>query len=373
MHRGRCQFAYRADQSETSMPWYSVVSFFSEASIYYLARIYRAVEDALLYSSFLFLSPNMTSIHSLVGCLMISSWVNTVLFGIQLTHGYKYFKYYHDEMHMKVIVAVVFVVDIFSLCGEYTRIYRSSITHYGDPTYLKQEFLFARVSYLFGIQIIGAIVQTFLISRIWRLSRNIWVALILMAGVLLSFGGGFTVAMMNILFQTISVEARARQKLPTSIWLVTAAVDDVLIAVILVYYLWQAKQRTSFQQTQNILSRLMASSLETGSLTALCAIVVEILFQKLTGTNLQAGAVWLLGRAYSLTLTYNLLLRRDLRKNSPSHQTASGLESYVNNNTMTISRVPQTKADGAIEIQVAHTHVSHVDQPQIDAKQGLMY
>ncbi|KAH8807049.1 hypothetical protein DL96DRAFT_589696 [Flagelloscypha sp. PMI_526] len=317
----------------------------------------------------------MTNIHSMVGCLMISSWINTALFAIQLTHGYTYFQYYNDEMYMKIVVAAVFVVDTFSLCGQYTRIYRSSITHYGDPTYLKQEFLFGRVAYLFGIQLVGAIVQTFLISRIWRLSKNIWVALILMAGVLLSYGGGFTVAMMNILFQTISVEARARQKLPTSIWLVTSAVDDVLIAVILVYYLWQAKKRATFEQTQNILSRLMASALETGSLTALCAIIVEILFQKLTGTNLQAGAVWLLGRAYSLTLTYNLLLRRDLRKKAPAHQTVAGFGSYMNENSLSPARVPQTKVDDdifPIEIQVAQTYVSHVDQPQHDTKHGLM-
>ncbi|KAH8792925.1 hypothetical protein DL96DRAFT_342094 [Flagelloscypha sp. PMI_526] len=285
----------------------------------------------------------MTNIHSMVGCLMISSWINTALFAIQLTHGYTYFKYYNDEMYMKIVVAAVFVVDTFSLCGQYTRIYRSSITHYGDPAYLKQEFLFGRVAYLFGIQLVGAIVQTFLISRIWRLSKNIWVALILMAGVLLSYGGGFTVAMMNV-----RVEARARQKLPTSIWLVTSAVDDVLIAVILVYYLWQAKKRATFEQTQNILSRLMASALETGSLTALCAIIVEILFQKLTGTNLQAGAVWLLGRAYSLTLTYNLLLRRDLRKKAPAHQTVAGFGSYMNENSLSPGRVPQTKVDDDI-------------------------
>ncbi|KAH8825471.1 hypothetical protein DL96DRAFT_1608848 [Flagelloscypha sp. PMI_526] len=318
----------------------------------------------------------MTNIDSLVGCLMISSWINTALFGIQLTHGYKYYKYYNDAMYMKIIVAIVFVVDTFSLCGQYVRIYRSAITHYGDQTYLKHEIIIGRVSYLFGIQLVGAIVQTFLISRIWRLSRNTWISLLLLAGVLLSYGGGFTVAMMNILFQTITVEVRARQKLPTSIWLVTAAVDDVLIAVILVYYLWQAKKQTSFKQTQNILSRLIASSLETGSLTAVIAIIVEILFQKLTGTNLQAGAVWLLGRAYSLTLTYNLLLRRDLRNKTTSHQTVPTLSSYATSNTMAFGRGPQTKvgteSSYPLEIQVTHTHASQVDRTPGDAKHGFV-
>jgi hypothetical protein len=37
----------------------------------------------------------------------------------------------------------------------------------------------------------------------------------------------------------------------------------------------------------SVLRRLMASSLETGSLTAVLAIVVEILFQKLKQTNRQ--------------------------------------------------------------------------------------
>ncbi|KAH8825468.1 hypothetical protein DL96DRAFT_1557145 [Flagelloscypha sp. PMI_526] len=265
-----------------------------------------------------------------------------------------------------------------------SQIYRSAITHYGDQTYLKHEIIIGRVSYLFGIQLVGAIVQTFLISRIWRLSKNTWISLLLFAGVLLS-----------ILFQTITVEVRARQKLPhlarelLSISppeanklsalpvKVTAAVDDVLIAVILVYYLWQAKKKTNFPRTQNILSRLIASSLETGSLTAVIAIIVEILFQKLTGTNLQAGAVWLLGRAYSLTLTYNLLLRRDLRNKTTTHQTVPGYSTYATSNTTAFGRGPQNKVDTEssypLEIQVTHTQASQVDRSPGDAKHGFVF
>ncbi|KAH8828593.1 hypothetical protein DL96DRAFT_1011521 [Flagelloscypha sp. PMI_526] len=303
------------------------------------------------------------TIDTLVGCLMISTWINTALFGIQLTQIYKYFKYSKDQTFLRILVIVVLFLDIAGLAGEMCSLYLSAITYYGNKDYLKTPEAGPRGTYLVSIQITGCIVQCYLIHRIWKLSNMLWLAIPLWLGSVLSLAGGLALTCINLIFNGLS--ERWRQVKVLSVWLVTAAIVDLLIAFILIFLLWRIRKATKFPQTRNVLSRLMASSLETGSLTAILAIVVEVVFQTMRGTNLQISVVWLLGRAYCLTLTFNLLQRRAFR-NKPNSKTASGATG-LESNVLTMNSVARNvktldnSSQYPMQIQVASEQFSRVE------------
>ncbi|KAH8831471.1 hypothetical protein DL96DRAFT_1705901 [Flagelloscypha sp. PMI_526] len=317
------------------------------------------------------------NVDTLVGCLMIATWINMVFFGIQLTHIYKYFKYYSDETYMRILVVALTFIDVCGMAGELSSLYLSAITYYGNMNYLKAPEAGPRGTYLVAIQITGCIVQCYLITRIWRLSRKLWLAIPLWLGSVLSLAGGLALTCINLIYKALS--ERWRQVKVLSVWLVTAAVVDLLIAFILIFLLWRIKRETKFQQTQNVLSRLMASSLETGSLTAVLAILVEVMFQTMRGTNLQIAFVWLLGRAYCLTLTFNLLQRRDLR-NRPATKTNGGLSGLESGGGVTLTNVGRStkmldpSSPYPIEIQVASQQLSRIEpQSHLDLRDDKSY
>ncbi|KAH8830065.1 hypothetical protein DL96DRAFT_1591442 [Flagelloscypha sp. PMI_526] len=240
-------------------------------------------------------------IHTLYGCLVVATWVNSFLF------RYSVF------------------VDVVGLAGQFATVCLSplpyGVVHYGDVEYLLSPEVAPRILYLAAIQCSGCIVQCYLISRIQRLSENWYISIVMWLAALLSFGGGLALTIINATFSSIS--DRSRQTTVTSIWLITAAALDVLIALTLVYYFQSARKKTIFSNTHNLLSKLIYTALETGSITAILAVIVLVLFRTLTGSNLPVAFVFMLGRAYSLTMIANLNARRNMRQKHSSNGTES--------------------------------------------------
>jgi len=93
------------------------------------------------------------------------------------------------------------------------------------------------------------------------------------------------------------------------IWAVSSAVVDIIIAACMTALLLHAKSSAYFEQTRNLLSRLIRIILQTGLVTAVLALLVVPLYNRGTVSESQSFPVFLLGKSYVISLLANLNAR----------------------------------------------------------------
>ncbi|KAH8834440.1 hypothetical protein DL96DRAFT_1676558, partial [Flagelloscypha sp. PMI_526] len=120
----------------------------------------------------------------------------------------------------------------------------------------------------------GGIVQVFLGWRIYTFSNNWLLTIRVWTLTLLATGAGMA---QGIISTHLTIPEVATHTTTTiNIWFITTAVNDVLIAGILSYYLNRLK--TGVEKTDKLVSRIIKLTVETGSVTALTAVLIVITF-----------------------------------------------------------------------------------------------
>ncbi|KAK7462182.1 hypothetical protein VKT23_007786 [Stygiomarasmius scandens] len=94
------------------------------------------------------------------------------------------------------------------------------------------------------------------------------------------------------------------------IWLIGSFVADILIAVVMIAILVEARMNSRHSTTNDILLRLIIQTVETGSLTAITAGVDLILFLKSPGNYLFLCPSLILGKLYTNAVVARLNSRR---------------------------------------------------------------
>ncbi|KAF8908727.1 hypothetical protein CPB85DRAFT_1309252 [Mucidula mucida] len=135
----------------------------------------------------------------------------------------------------------------------------------------------------FLTSIIALIVQSFFAWRIYKLSEN-WILVSVVETVaLLQCGAGVAG---GLIIQTFRVYSRIPLSKGASnsiqVWLAASAACDIFIAVVMVCLLIRTPIR--FRRTKVLVSKLVRLTIETGTITAICAVVVLILFSTVGGS-----------------------------------------------------------------------------------------
>jgi hypothetical protein len=118
--------------------------------------------------------------------------------------------------------------------------------------------------------------------------------------------------------QTVGHLASTRWR--AAIWLISGAINDILIAAILCYFL--RAQRTVM--SQRLIDRLIAYTINTGLLTSILAFIDIGLFIKMPGNYIHLAFNFTIGRIYTNSLMGTLNLRGHLRKATSHHPSSSG-------------------------------------------------
>jgi hypothetical protein len=105
-----------------------------------------------------------------------------------------------------------------------------------------------------------------------------------------------------------------------------SALADVSIAIALVIALVKAGSKTSMSRTKKLISRLIVVAIQSGTFTTILAVSLLTIYLLKPTTNDSAYFSFCLGRAYTLTMLFNLNLRRTIEK-SRSASTAHTLGS----------------------------------------------
>ncbi|TFY62214.1 hypothetical protein EVJ58_g4009 [Rhodofomes roseus] len=211
------------------------------------------------------------------GPAFIGIFINVMLYGAMLTQTFFYYSTY--KTWMKIYVCVLFLADTVNTIFNCAWIYGVLINN----------FVFQTDQAMTGI--ISMQVQFFYAWRINRLTGNkLLVASVLIPSVVGGLSGIGTAIGVGILPQLAGLQ---RLTVVVSLWLAGSAIADVTIACVLTWHLvglyvvpslyrpahifamvhcYKKKQRTGFQFTDTMVTRMIQLIMSNGALTAVFAV-----------------------------------------------------------------------------------------------------
>ncbi|KAH8806618.1 hypothetical protein DL96DRAFT_1631209 [Flagelloscypha sp. PMI_526] len=239
--------------------------------------------------------------------------LNLLLAGILIVQVYIYhLAFPTDSWTTKTTVYSVLVLELLQTALQIHDSYQTNVQHWGDPTTLDSQHL-----NWFAIPIItamtAAIVQSSFAWRIRVLSNSLVWSSIVWVMAAIQLGAGLA---QGILSAPLAVHELFRRTKPTIIlWGASTALNDVLIAALLSFYL--TRMKSSFAETNSIVTRIVSLIVGSGVLTAVWAIIIVILYF----LSPQEFAMFtnVISKCYSNSLMVMLNQRIDLR--DPSKKT----------------------------------------------------
>ncbi|KAI0821470.1 hypothetical protein BC629DRAFT_1587735 [Irpex lacteus] len=237
--------------------------------------------------------PHRFDPNSTVGALLIGGLISAILFGVTSTQSWVYYQSDHGDRRMlKAVVAVLWLLDTFDMCLIFHILYWYLITHYGDSTVLANP-VWSIIAHVLVTSFTETVVRCMFALRIWRLSHNVLLVVIILAITLTDLVACISKHRhLPVLYDTennnpplavITVKAFSTtfatlNKLDALFYLNFSAglAGDGLVAISLCWILHQS--RTGFGKTETIVTWLMTYIINTGLFTAITASLGLILF-----------------------------------------------------------------------------------------------
>ncbi|KAJ7884244.1 hypothetical protein B0H13DRAFT_2537526 [Mycena leptocephala] len=215
----------------------------------------------------------MASHDITIGCLLIASWANMILFTLQGVQTYRYFaRYPKDTWFNKISVLGALASDFMTVFACLSVNYLYLVTHWGNETYIKSQPRVFPV-YIIGTGVTATIVQIWLTRMVFNLTKQwMWpplIALFILTGLA---GAGATAFHIFIDPSYTGRDAVVRY---VTIWLSGSAAADVIITGLLVWTFRTLK--TNFVNTTELLRRLSITSVRNGSITTMMTFVPSVL------------------------------------------------------------------------------------------------
>ncbi|KAJ7724767.1 hypothetical protein B0H16DRAFT_1595678 [Mycena metata] len=201
------------------------------------------------------------------GCALLGTWFASLFTGMAFSQERNI-----SGFSEKGLVATLIILCSAAWVGEYAEIYFPTVAHWGDFASLATETPFYTISNATA----GVIVDTYLIHRVYNVSKNIILALLLGLLNLFAASDAYRPTCFLPLFMYASVgQTRTLEDVQkgvplTIIWTVACAICDVAIAISL---LWTFRgMKTTFKDTDRLLHRVTVISVRTGCAASLVSI-----------------------------------------------------------------------------------------------------
>ncbi|KAI0089826.1 hypothetical protein BDY19DRAFT_941020 [Irpex rosettiformis] len=242
--------------------------------------------------------------------------LNILLYGIMMTQCFFYYsRYPGDKPWIKGLVTVLLCIDTVNSMFDIWWIYDTLILKFGDFQALETaSWLFCTDPAIVGVT--ATIVQLFFAWRVKALTNNMWMVSIIVVTAMASiFGGlGTSIAIHMIprwdefhKFQVVVI-----------VWLICAAVCDILITVSLTWHL--RRHRTGFAGTDDLLNRIIRLTVQNGLITAVWA-STDLVAYLATTSGLHLAFNVPLAKLYTNSLMSSLNSRAGLK-----YSTSGGTE-----------------------------------------------
>ncbi|KAI6042706.1 hypothetical protein EDC04DRAFT_2891793 [Pisolithus marmoratus] len=203
------------------------------------------------------------------GPFLIGLAMNVFLYGLVSMQVYSYFTTVaKDGFWLKTFVAILYLVDTFNCAIGIYYMYDALVVHFGDEAnILRGSWVFAAGTASTGL--ISAGVQQFFVWRVYKLTKNMFVAAAVVLYSLASLAGSLATTI------TISIGPSAFQisglQADVAIWLAGAVVADTIMAASLVWHL--GRHKTAYPALSSVINRIIRMTVQTGVLTTVAAII----------------------------------------------------------------------------------------------------
>ncbi|KAG9100385.1 hypothetical protein FS749_015468 [Ceratobasidium sp. UAMH 11750] len=247
----------------------------------------------------------MAALDLILGPILLGSFLNVLLCGILIAQVTWYFVVHkYDQTWIKLMVAWLLLLDILNSIFDGGFVYRYTITLFGDFGALGHSHWFFHVA-PFMTSMIVSTTQCFFAWRITKLTGHAWIGwsiaagtfIQLLAGIGTSVGGWIVVDFAR--FKELNA--------PITIWLAMSSATDIAITCVLSWYLHS--NRTGFPHTDDVITKLIRSTIQTGFLTSLWAVIDLVLFLALPNNNLHLLFNLPLSKLYTNSLMSTLNAR----------------------------------------------------------------
>uniref|UniRef100_A0A0W0G955 DUF6534 domain-containing protein n=1 Tax=Moniliophthora roreri TaxID=221103 RepID=A0A0W0G955_MONRR len=251
------------------------------------------------------------------GPMLIGVFLNMILYGILIIQTLSYYQTYHrDATWIKLFVGYLFILETANSILDMCMMYQPLIQGFGSDTAVANfPTLFMTEPILMAL--IACPIQLFFAWRIQRITMSIWIPLLICLLALTSCGGGIWTGVMVGIVKTFARKPELHT--PALVWFLTSCVADVLITLTLVRSLSQRK--TGFSSTDSVIDKIIRTTVQTGMITAICAIGDVAFFMSLPRTALNFLWDLTLSKLYANCLLSTLNARaalNELTKGNPS-------------------------------------------------------
>ncbi|KAF9552857.1 hypothetical protein CPC08DRAFT_714242 [Agrocybe pediades] len=249
------------------------------------------------------------NINLTLGPLVIGILLNAFIYGICVLQFSTYWESTSkDRPIIKLLVGWTFLLDTFHTSALLYMLWIYVVVHFNDPDFLNSTLwpfsLTPIVTTLTSLPI-----QIFLSWRIkeFASSMRVFVGLIVLS---------VTQATLGFLCSIQALEISSISLFPPLIpvvdaWQVLSIMADGSITVFLSWYLLQS--RTGQKRSDNVIQRIIRSSIETAALGAFFCMMDLVTFTTLQNTNFHVIFAFPMGRIYTNTLLMTLNSRQVLR------------------------------------------------------------
>ncbi|KAF8643220.1 hypothetical protein AX16_009154 [Volvariella volvacea WC 439] len=249
-------------------------------------------------------------IADLAGPVLIGYLLNWGLYGSLAIQVYLYYVAFpRDGPIPKALVSGLFAIETAQSIMVIHDAFGSYAKGFGDLGALNDVQLnWLSVPIFSGI--VSCSVQLFFAYRIKVLSQSILIGAAVSVIALLQGSAAIAAGVQAFQVGNFS-ELQSVAFVSTSIWLVGSAVCDVIIAILMIYFL--SKRNTGFKKTQMLVTKLIKLTVETGAITATIATLDVILFLVFQEKNYHTVPALTLAKLYSNTALAVLNSRIQIR------------------------------------------------------------
>ncbi|KAJ3926485.1 MAG: hypothetical protein NXY57DRAFT_1028891 [Lentinula lateritia] len=279
----------------------------------------------------------------------VGTFLNIFLYGVAVTQMYTYYRTSaSDKLWMKLLVLYLFVLDTVNSFCDIGLLFEPLLLDFGNQDVVATSPWTLRLDGI-STALISTPVQIFMAWRIKIIMETIIPTVIISILAISSLTGSIwlAIAVSNTPQYAKFDDFRAAP----SLWLISSAIADIAIACCLVYGL--SKKRTGFAVLNDQIDRIIRVTVQTGSLTALTALIDVIVFLSVPDTTIFFAWDLALSKLYTTTLLSSLNSRASARNadrnkvNEPNALFSSETSSHLtfNQQNARVSRYnPTTQA-----------------------------
>ncbi|KAJ7864327.1 hypothetical protein B0H13DRAFT_2671248 [Mycena leptocephala] len=229
-------------------------------------------------------------VRLLFGPILIGVLLNTMLYGVMLVQMFMYYtrQSKRDNKWTRLLILYLLIVETADVVVEIGFIFEPLIIRYGTARALENTPLLLKPGPAMTAAISTA-VQLYVAWRIERLTEAYLFPILISVLSLVSLGGGISVTYLVASHDDFAFALSPTFHPFVTTWLSSSAACDVIMSAVLIYSLYTRKTGTS--PTDRYVDRIIRLTVQTGSITAVTA-MVDLLVFLLKPPNTTLQFIW---------------------------------------------------------------------------------